>query len=232
MSIKKPATNIERRVTADHITDLATALCNALNVRDSDGRNPLERMQSEFAGHPDGTDYERPNVKTSTMSDPTAATGMALERHGDTAQTHAKRMDYVLQTVNNLLEEGTDILSVYMTRPPMLKEAVVSALEEASKDPGCESCRRVTKHDGTRANETTRATTNCCTRVENGPVDQNTARLDKRYRLCRWCEDYVLAVVTQGSKLALHEAIPMRTARAHVNGERVFKPYDPKREAS
>lgn len=253
MTIDRPTSDEERRVIADDVADLAVGLANTLAVHDTDGRNLHGRIRSGLAGHPGGTDYGRPVVSghttrtwcdvheaetcgengagcpeqyvINTPTDSTGETGVALLEHGDQAKRDLDEWDRDMAAAYKALKLAERIAVRHMPRPPRRSEAEQTTLAEDNRDPGCDSCRRVTMYDGGTHWSPTYRTGEV--RAGDG-TDPATARLDRPHRLCEWCYKFA-GKLPPGSTLTLGRAIPLRDVRDHALGRRVYVRSDDQR---
>ncbi len=248
MSIDRPTSDEERRVIADDVADLAVGLANALAVNDRDGCNLHGRMRSGLAGHPGGTDYGRAVVSghstrtwcdthetescgcpaqyvINTPTDSTGETALALLEHGDEARRDLAEWDRVVAAAYKALKVAERLAVRHLPRPPRRSEAELTTLAEDNRDPGCESCRRVTDHDGGAHWSATWRTGDV--RTGDG-TDPATARLNRPHRLCEWCYKFA-AKLPAGAQFTLARALPLRYVRDHALGRRVYVRADDRR---
>lgn len=253
MSIERPKSDEERRTIADDVADLAHGISNALAVHDRDGCNLHDRMRSGLAGHPGATAYDRPvvsghNTRTwcdvheaetcgddghgcagqytlNTPTDTTGETALGILEHGDQAQHDLDEWDARMAAVYAALKAAERLAIRYLPRPPRRSEAELTTLAEDNADPGCESCRRVTDHDGGAHWSPTYRTGEV--RAGDG-TDPDTARLNRPHRLCEWCYKFA-AKLPPGVQFTLAMAIPLRYVRDHALGRRVYVRADDRR---
>lgn len=229
MSAKHPSSDEERQVLADENADIALAVANAMQPRGADGWNILDRMRAELAGTVGGTgfdahvsggsttwcdDHEDENCGCPAMyvvpvrPDRTGNAAVILTSHPDAAKLDIEAWDAAGHRIRMALLDQQRIAVRYLPRPARSSEAALAAEEEATKDPGCESCRRCTRPNGELAWVETYRTGD----VRGNLKDQTTARLDKARRLCRACYDEVL-LLPAGVHMTLAQALPLRRVR-------------------
>lgn len=245
MSAKHPSSDEERQVLADENADIGLAIANALQPRGTDGRNLLDRMRSQLAGSTGAQSYDAPAVGghttrtwcdahanedcscpgqyiVNTASDSTGETAIGLVDHADQARADLERWDELTLAIRLAMIQQQRIAIRYLPRPPRSAEIAATTAEEDSADPGCDSCRRCTRHDGGLHIVETFRTSDIRTAPGNDP---DTARLDRAHRLCKWCYDFA-ARHPAGVQFTLAQAIPLRYVRTHLDGRRVYIPAD------
>ena len=223
MSNRKPKTFGERLLMADENADLGTAIANAMGIIDRDGRNVHDRIMLNRNGQLGAASYDGPGVHTSGHSDPTAT---AVIEHTDMnapdkAIATSGRFDALLWQINRDTNELANIVAKELPRPATRSEAIATSVEEAQRDPGCQSCARYTKPNGQKRWSATYRTSD----VRKDPKNADTARLDTVTRLCRDCYEKVLKAAP-GMQFTLGVAIPRSFVRALAEGRRRYERVD------
>ncbi len=239
MSAQHPKSDEERQVLADENADIALAVANAMQPRGADGWNILDRMRAELAGVIGGTGFDAHVSGGSTTwcdahedegcgcprmyvvpvrPDRTGNAAVILTRHPDAARLDIEAWDAAGHRIRMALLEQRRIAVRYLPRPARSSEQLLAAEEEATKGPGCESCRRCTNSSGGLHWSPTWRTSD----VRSGDgKDPATARLDRPRALCKWCYEFV-GHHPAGVQFTMAQAIPLRHVRDHMHGKRVY----------
>lgn len=186
---------------ADESLD-AIELVTALLAQREAGGTVLDRMREARDEGLSAQRFDTSRVSGSSHSDPT--TSRRLEPDGITAEFSA--LDEALRTMRKRAEVVKRTLLAHMPRDAAEYERRMTQLEEANRDPGCESCARITNTAGYQSWSPSNKTG---TRAD---------RLNVSLRLCRWCGDRIDAAVNKDAKLPLAKALPRAVVREYLEG--------------